>query len=80
MLTVIIKGESDTQEKAIIAQLKQIEGIQIEEVPTHQESKKAKKNQKKDSIFDLVGIWKDRKIDAKKLREEVWQRGKRKMS
>jgi len=55
-----------------------MEGIQIEEVSNTELPQKMKKKAKKDSIFDLVGIWKDRKIDAKKLREFVWQRGKTK--
>jgi hypothetical protein len=67
---LIIK--TDNAEKLALAiKMLELNGFEVQEVENIEPPTKGK-----GSIFDLVGMWKDYEIDAKKLREDVWRKTK----
>ena len=59
--------------KNLVSFLKTLDFVKVSDV---QPSKKAKKRHPKD-FFAAQGVWKERKITGKELRELAWNRGNR---
>ncbi len=68
-----IKVKTAQQKKQVLAKLKEIKGVEVEENPN---MILPSKNIKHNGVLDLFGMWADRDIDAKKLREKEWERKK----
>ncbi len=72
MNTIVINAKSKAKTAEVLQKLQNISDIEIKENPN---IVLPEKNKKKISFSSLKNIFKD-DIDAKKIREEIWQRKK----
>jgi hypothetical protein len=67
MHTVVLKIKDPSKKKALVDFLRNLNFVQVEELET-------KEKDNPESLKELIGLWKGRDIDARKLRKEAWRR------
>jgi hypothetical protein len=65
--------KTDNAEKLALAiKMLELNGFEVQEVGQTPKNQKGKK----ESVFDLVGMWEDYELNGKQLRENLWRKTK----
>jgi hypothetical protein len=80
MTQLILKNDIQPHQLNSLLQLLQSRGIEAEVLPAAMDAKEnvvTAAETPYDAFSESIGMWKDRDIDAKKLREQAWGLNKR---